>query len=331
MPAVSVGFAEPVYLWADAMTREVAVEVTHLAGEVQAGEVSLVLPKGWTATPTEQSVSLANGTPSQTLRFQVTPVAAAGEFSLSAKLTTAAGQTFDQQVKLVRYPHIPLQVMVSGADAKAVRLDLKRAGKKVGYVMGAGDAVPEALRAVGYQVDLLDRADITAAKLAGYDAVVLGIRAYNTLDWLPGVNDQLLDYVKAGGTMVVQYNTNRGVDMNKFAPFPLSLSRDRVTVEQADMKFVDAKSNVLTLPNELSAADFEGWVQERGLYFPNQWDAAYKPIFEVADPGEEASKGSLLVAEYGKGHYVYTGLSFFRELPAGVPGAYRLFVNLLEL
>ncbi len=331
VPAVSVGFTEPVYLWADAMPRDIDVEVEHLAGDTQSGDVTLVLPKGWTAAPAKHSVSLAAGTPAQTLRFRVTPVAAAGEFSLSAKLTTAAGQTFDQQVELVRYPHIPLQVMVAGAGAKAVRLDLKRAGKKVGYVMGAGDAVPEALRAVGYEVDMLDQADIRAAKLADYDAVVLGIRAYNTLDWLPGVNDQLLDYVKAGGTMVVQYNTNRGLDMDKLAPFPLSLSRDRVTVEQAPMKFVDAKASVLTTPNRLGAADFEGWVQERGLYFPGKWDAAYAPVFEVQDPGEAPTRGSLLVAEYGKGHYVYTGLSFFRELPAGVPGAYRLFVNLLEL
>ena len=331
VPAVGVAFAERVYVLADAAPREIAVRVEPQVARAVEGRLRLEVPAGWRVEPAERPIALAAGAPGQTVRFTVTPAAGTGDFRLAAALTTDDGTRFDRAVELVRYPHIPLQVMTAPAEARAVRLELRRAGERIGYVVGAGDAVPEALRAIGYTVDELAAGDMRPDRLDRYDAIVLGVRAYNTQDWLAGVNDRLLAYVERGGTLVVQYNTNRGLDMDKLAPYPLSLSRDRVTVEGAPVTFVKTDEPVLTRPNALDARDFTGWVQERGLYFPNTWDARYRPVLEMHDPGEDPTRGALLVADYGKGHYVYTGLSFFRELPAGVPGAYRLFVNLLEL
>ena len=331
VPAVSVGFAESVYLLPNEQPQTVTVRVTPLINGSYTGQLALDLPAGWRATPDRHQVHLTPGSPGGTYMFSLTPSGKTGEFALQAVLRSTDGEPYDRDVKLLRYPHIPVQVMAGPASARAVRLGLTRAGKRIGYITGAGDAVPDALRAVGYTVDDLSAGDISPSNLDRYDALVLGVRAYNTQAWLPGLNDELLDYVKRGGTMVVQYNTDRGLDMNKLAPYPLQLSRDRVTVEDAPVNFVSATDPVLNKPNKLSQNDFTGWVQERGLYYPKTWDERYRPVLEMNDPGEDPTRGALLVADYGKGHYVYTGLSFFRELPAGVPGAYRLFVNLLEL
>ena len=329
VPAAGVAFAKPVYLWPAGEAREVTVAVESFAGE-RAGEVALEVPAGWSVAPATQPVALdATGAVAEAT-FSVTPPAGASEAELTARFATAA-DTFDREVRVLRYGHIPPQAIIQPARARAVRLELERSGERIGYVPGAGDAIPEALREIGYAVEVLGEADLARGDLAGYDAIVLGVRAYNTQEWLPRVNNRLLDYARAGGTVVVQYNTSRRLDMTGLAPYPLTLSRDRVTVEEAPVTFVDPEAAVLQRPNAITAADFEGWVQERGLYFPNEWDPAYQTVIASADPGEEPLEGGLLVAELGEGHYVYTGLSFFRELPAGVPGAYRLFVNLLEL
>ena len=329
VPAAGVSFAKPVYLWPAREAREVTVAVESFAGE-RAGSVALAAPAGWTVEPATREVSLSTTGAVAEATFTVTPPADAAEAQLAAHFTTAA-DTFDRAVRVLRYGHIPPQAIVQPAQARAVRLELSRSAERIGYVPGAGDAIPEALREVGYAVDVLAEDDVARGPLGDYDAIVLGVRAYNTQDWLPRVNDRLLDYARAGGTLVVQYNTNRRLDMAGLAPYPLTLSRDRVTVEGAPVTFVDPAAAVLNRPNAITADDFAGWVQERGLYFPSEWDPAYRPVIASADPGEGPLEGGLLVAELGEGHYVYTGLSFFRELPAGVPGAYRLFVNLLEL
>ena len=329
VPAAGVAFAKPVALWPDGEARDVTVVVESFAGE-RAGVVALEAPAGWTVSPTTREVALGATGEVAEATFSVAPPAARGTVELAARFVSAA-DTFDREVRVLRYGHIPPQAIIRPAGARAVRLDLARAGERIGYVVGAGDAVPEALREVGYAVEELGERDVAAGDLSGYDAIVLGVRAYNTQDWLARHNDRLLDYARAGGTLVVQYNTSRRLDMGPLAPYPLTLSRDRVTVEGAPVTFLAPEAAVLKRPNPISAADFEGWVQERGLYFPGEWDEAYTPILASADPGEDPLEGGLLVAELGEGHYVYTGLSFFRELPAGVPGAYRLFVNLLEL
>jgi hypothetical protein len=197
--------------------------------------------------------------------------------------------------------------------------------------MGAGDDVPTSLEQIGYTVDLLDIAGLNSGQLQSFDAVVIGIRAYNVHKDLAFKKELLMDYVAQGGNLVVQYNTvsRRASGLKDLGPYPLQLSRDRVTDETAQVRILNAKHPLLNYPNKISAADFEGWVQERGLYFPNEWSAEYTPLLGMNDAGETEKTGSLLVAEYGKGQFIYTGLSFFRELPAGVAGAYKLFANLI--
>jgi hypothetical protein len=190
--------------------------------------------------------------------------------------------------------------------------------------------VPYSLEQIGYKVELLTKEDIVAENLLRYDAVILGIRAFNTLDWLTFKNKELFKYTELGGTVIVQYNTN-GTMTDELAPYSLKISRDRVSVEDAEVRFLVKKHEVLYRPNKLSNLDFENWVQERGLYFPDQWDANFEAVISINDPGETPKDGSLLVAKYGKGYYIYTGLSFFRELPAGVPGAFRLMANLISI
>ena len=177
----------------------------------------------------------------------------------------------------------------------------------------------------------MEEKDFTPERLRQFDAIVIGVRAYNTKESLKFHNQKLLDYVHSGGTLVSQYNTNFELVLDKFTPFPLKLGRSRVTDENADIRFKLPEHAVLSTPNKLGAADFNGWVQERGLYFPSEWDAAWETPLSCNDPGEKAADGSLLVGKYGDGYYIYTGLSFFRELPAGVPGAYRLFANLISM
>ena len=199
--------------------------------------------------------------------------------------------------------------------------------------MGAGDDVPTSLEQIGYNVVRIDPDDIQAGSLNKFDAVVVGIRAYNVVQELQFKQRYLLDYVKDGGNLIVQYNTSGrwNKQFENIAPYPLKLSRDRVTDENSAVSIIAKKHALVNFPNAIEEKDFEGWVQERGLYFPNEWNSEFTPILSMSDKGESAKKGSLLVAQYGKGNYIYTGLSFFRELPAGVSGAYKLFANMLSL
>jgi hypothetical protein len=231
----------------------------------------------------------------------------------------------------ISYPHIGVHTLMPPAEAKLVRADIRKRGDSIGYIPGAGDDVPDSLRQIGYSVKILSEPEITAKNLAQFSAVVLGIRAYNTRDgisnWLP----ELFAYVKDGGTAIVQYNTLSELKSNELGPYPLEISRDRVTDENAQVRILAANHPVMTTPNKITSKDFEGWVQERGLYFPNKWDPAWTPILSCNDPKEKPLDSGLLIAKSGKGYFVYTSYSWFRELPAGVPGAYRLFANMLSL
>jgi hypothetical protein len=213
------------------------------------------------------------------------------------------------------------------------RFDLKRTRTRIGYIAGAGDEVPGALRQVGYDVTLLSDADLDRGDFSQYDAIVTGVRAYNTRKRLKEAHEKLMQYVNAGGTMVVQYNTANGGDdliVQAPGPYPFKLSRDRVTDEHAPIRFVDPAAPVLNVPNKLTQADFEGWQQERGLNFPNEWDSHYQTVLATNDPGESEKPGGELVARYGKGVFIYTAYAWWRQLPAGVPGAIRAFVNLVS-
>jgi hypothetical protein len=217
------------------------------------------------------------------------------------------------------------------AEARVVRADIREKGDRIGYIPGAGDDVPESLRQIGYSVKILSESDITAKNLAQFSAVVLGIRAYNTQErianWLP----ELFAYVKAGGVAIAQYNTLAELKTEQLGPYPLEISRDRVTDENAEVRILAPAHPLMTSPNKITSKDFEGWVQERGLYFPKKWDPAWTQILSCNDPKEKPLDGGLLVAKFGKGFFVYTSYSWFRQLPSGVPGAYRLFANMLSL
>ena len=231
----------------------------------------------------------------------------------------------------IDYDHIPSIKYFKEAKQKVLIADVKILGKTIGYIPGAGDKVPQALEQIGYKVTLLKESDITVANLAQFDAIVTGVRAYNINGWMNNVYDELMQYVKDGGVLVTQYNTSNqiGPVKAKISPYPFAISRSRVTDETAKVNFLLPNHPVLNYPNKITEKDFEGWIQERSIYDAEKIDSNYQRILSLKDAGEEEQEGSLIVANYGKGKFVYTGLVFFRELPAGVPGAYRLFANLI--
>lgn len=334
VPPVMVNIpAARAYVFADQQPKQ--VPVTLRAGQAGvAGQLALQVPSGWQAQPATAAFNLKNKDDEQTIIFNLRPLAGATEGKAELRAVATIGtEKYSRGIQQIVYPHIPTQTLFPEATAPLVKLNVARGHtKNIGYLMGAGDEVPEALRQLGYTVALLDPAtDLTAERLAKYDAVVLGVRAYNVLDRLKTQQPELLRYVENGGTMLVQYVVNRGTILPEIGPYPLTLSADRVTVENTPVTFLSPSAPVLNAPNKLTPADFAtGWVQEQGLYYPSTWDAHYQPVIASHDPGETDKQSAILVAPYGKGRYIYTGLSLFRELPAGVPGAFRILANLVE-
>lgn len=239
----------------------------------------------------------------------------------------------DLSIQRIEYDHIPYQFILSKAQAKLVFVPLKKSGSKIGYIIGAGDDVAPCLSQLGYQITFLNDEQLTKENLNQYDAIVTGVRAYNTVDRLQVHHVKLMEYVKNGGNLIVQYNTNNriGPVLAKIGPYPFTISRDRVTDENAKVNLIKPSHVILNIPNKIKNDDFNNWIQERGIYFVSERDANYESIISMNDPNEKASDGSLIYTKYGKGNFMYTGLSFFRQLPAGVPGAYRLFVNMISL
>lgn len=231
----------------------------------------------------------------------------------------------------IRYDHIPTIAYTKPAAFTAKLTDVKIEGNYIGYIPGAGDKVPEALHQMGYKVVQLKESDLTAANLRQFDAIVTGVRAYNTNEWLSSSYEGLMQYVREGGVLLVQYNTNNSIGpvKAKISPYPFTISRNRITDEEAKVNFLLPEHKALNYPNKITAKDFEGWIQERSIYNAEGIDTAYRRILSMKDPGEAEQDGSLIIANYGKGRFVYTGLVFFRELPAGVTGSYRLFANLI--
>ena len=327
LPKVTTKLKNKVLIFSNDIAKKVLVEVRAGADNV-AGHVRLKAPITWEVSPKKIPFNINQKSDKQTVSFFVTPPKNQSEGTLKV-IATSVGKKYKEELIEINYNHIPKQSVLSSSQAKIVRLNIKKVGNKIGYIKGAGDAVPESLRQIGYEVTLLNPTEINAVNLQRYDAIVLGIRAYNVVAELKFKQKYLLAYVEKGGNLVVQYNTNRGVDVA--APFSLQLSRDRVTDEFAEVRILEESHPVLNYPNKITPNDFENWVQERGLYFPDSWSKEYTPILSMNDTGESAKNGSLLIAKYGKGNYIYTGLSFFRELPAGVSGAYKLFANILAV
>lgn len=252
-----------------------------------------------------------------------------GKQQLRARFKTRSGQVFDQVIHRISYPHIPNLTYFSPAQIQLIQEDWKVSGGKIGYIEGAGDEVPDVLTSLGYQVSFLGEQNLEMEQLKEFQAIVVGIRAYNTQEFLASKQQVLLEYVKAGGNLILQYNTSSPMVTNNLGPYPFVIGRDRVTVEGSPIK-ADGEHGLLRTPNPINAKDFEGWVQERGLYFASKVDERYESPLTLQDPGEAANTGALITTKVGDGNYVYTGLSFFRQLPAGVPGAIKLFINLIE-
>jgi LmbE family N-acetylglucosaminyl deacetylase len=328
VPAVTANFDDRVYAFGSSAPKTVRVTLVAGASRVS-GSLRLATPAGFRVAPAEVLFELAARGDERVVSFTVTPPPTLASGTLAAE-TTVAGKTESRGLVRIDYPHIPLQTLFPGAEARVLRIDVKAPHAPVGYVMGSGDTGPDALRQMGYSVTLLSDDELATGDLSHYSAIVTGIRAYNTRPRLKQAEKRLEAYAENGGTVVVQYNTTGDLVTDELGPYPFKLSRDRVTVEEAPVTFTKPDSPLLNFPNKLTKADFDGWVQERGLYFASSWDPKYETPIASHDPGESDKPGGLLFAKVGKGAWVYTGYAFFRQLPAGVPGAYRFFVNLVS-
>jgi hypothetical protein len=332
VPPVAVSLSSSVYVFKDTSPQQMVVLARSSSNQKVNGTLSLSLPNGWKSEPAQQPFELGKRGEEQRVIFTVTPTKEEMTGKVGA-IATVNGKTYDHSIQTIDYDHIPTQTLVPVAASRLVRTDIRKEGNVVAYIRGAGDEVPTALRNLGYEVWEMKNEEVTAANLARVDAVVMGVRALNTNERVRYFMPELFRYVESGGTLIVQYNTlgEFEIDADKIAPYPLAVSRDRVTEENSEVRILKPDNQALNYPNKITAADFNGWVQERGLYYPNKWDEHFEALISSNDKGEEPKNGGLLVAKYGKGHYVYTGLSFFRELPEGVPGAYKLFANLTSL
>lgn len=329
VPTVSVTAGTEVMVFANGAPGTIPVTVKALKNDISGTLVAGNLP-GWKFTPEKHLFGPLQRGQEVTFNFNVQPPAVQQKSAFNP-VAVVDGKEYSKSVVQLDYPHIPLQTLVLPNKTQLVKLDIQKRGNLIGYIPGAGDVVPQALEQIGYTVEILDPKAVSARSLEKYDAVVVGIRAYNTVDELRYKQSALFNYVKQGGNLILQYNTSHGLVIDDLAPYNLELSRDRVTDENAKVTFLAPNHPILNSPNKITSADFEGWVQERGLYFPDKWAKEFTPVLSMNDKGETPKEGSLLVAPYGKGNFIYTGLSFFREFPAGVPGAFRLFANMISL
>ncbi|HEY6908802.1 MAG TPA: PIG-L family deacetylase [Myxococcales bacterium] len=328
-PPATIDAGSAALLFPDPAARPLRVTVRASAGPV-AGTATVAAPEGFEVAPREVPFKLDAAGAEVELAFTVRPGPRArdGQARLALRI---GNQTWDRGLRRIDHAHVPPQVWHPESRIRLVRFDLARGRtRNVGYVPGAGDDVAEMLAQLGYQVTMLDEAALRERDLSLFDAIVLGVRAYNVHDWLAAHKPRLFDYVARGGVLLTQYNTKNFISRlpEPLGPYPMTVAQHRVTDETAEVSFAQDDA-VLHVPNPIHASDFAGWVQERGLYFAETWDQRYAAPLSMHDPGEPPLRGSLLVARHGKGRFVYTGLAFFRQLPAGVPGAARLFANLL--
>jgi LmbE family N-acetylglucosaminyl deacetylase len=344
VPPVSLAFNSDVFVVAPGQIKTVTVEIAANRDAIN-GAVRLVAPAGWQVTPASHPFPLVKSGEHASFSFEVIAPAASPNQSGSSndpaaqRLTAFAdinGQSYSNQRQEIRYAHLPLQLLQPPAHARLASFDVAIKGKTIGYLPGAGDYVAECLEQIGYTVQRLNTEDLFPPILAKFDAVVIGVRAFNERDDLDEALPHLAAYAANGGTVIAQYNRPNGLKIPDIAPYALSIQGPapqlRVTDEKSPVQFLLPDHRALTTPNRITPADFEGWVQERGAYFPSKWDEAkYQSILGFNDPGETPLTSGILIAKLGKGHYVYTSLAFFRQLPAGVPGAYRLFANLVSL
>ncbi|NRF40256.1 PIG-L family deacetylase [Pedobacter foliorum] len=328
-PPVTATMTEKAFVFNNNEPKKILVQLKSFKDNA-AGLLKPELPAGWKASPESLNFSLSKKGEEESVEFTITPSGDVKSGNLILNVVVD-GKTYHQGLHVIDYDHIPTQTLFPFAEARVDKVDLKLAGKRIGYIAGAGDLVPESLKQIGYDVVNLTAGQVINSDLSGFDAIVAGVRLYNVSEQIKSMQPKLMKYVNDGGTFLVQYNVNGPLKLDNLGPYPFGVSRDRVTEEDAKVTIFNPSDPVLNYPNKITDKDFEGWVQERGLYFVTDADQKYRTLLSMHDNGESDKTGSLIIANYGKGRFVYTGLSFFRQLPAGVPGAYRLFVNLISV
>ncbi len=326
-PPVTVSINAKTFIFTDNQSKSVKLKLKSFKANTQ-GSLLLSAPKGWKISPEKIAFDLKDKEEEKDFSITLTSSPNAVDGPLEAKIIIGK-ETYNKSYQVIDYEHIPSIAYFPPAQAKLVKIDLKTTVKNIGYITGAGDLIPESLREIGLNVTMLSEDDLRNANLLQYDAIIAGIRLYNVNERMKFVQEKLMKYVEGGGVYLVQYNVNRPMLIDQIGPYPFTIARDRVTEEDAQVNFLKPDNSALNYPNKITKKDFDGWIQERGIYFANNSAKEYEKPLSMKDTGEKDSDGSLLIAKYGKGKFVYTGLSFFRELPAGVPGAYRLFLNLL--
>ncbi len=327
-PPVTVNIEDKVAVFTDGSSKDIKVMVKSHSSHIS-GNVRLKGPAEWKISPSEIPFSLPDKYGEKQLIFTVSPPLLSAEAELTAE-AEINGKTYTRSLIEISHPHIKKQVYFPESLIKAVKIDMKKPDGTIGYIMGAGDEIPDCLRDLGYKIVFLDDEMLENTDLSGFDAIITGVRAYNTRERLKQTQPKLLQYVKNGGTLIVQYNVSPGLITQDIGPYPFTIGRDRVCVETAPVTFLDLRHQLLNYPNKITQKNFDGWIQERGLNFASQWDDHYEPVLASHDPGEQDLKGGLLFTRYGNGVFIFTGYSWFRQLPAGVPGAYRLFVNMIS-
>ncbi len=335
LPDVTANFDKPIAVFSDTTTRSIKVTVNAWRNRNNV-KIRLLSPENWQVTPEFALFDTLKKGKEYTTSFNIKPLAVnKGKSTESTLRATIQWDDYksNKSIYHIDYKHIPVQTLLKDIQLKLVQVNVKIAGKNVGYIPGAGDDVAACLKQIGYNVTLLTDDNFESTDLTAFDAIITGIRAYNTNERLPNYRQKLMSYIEQGGNLIVQYNTNNFLSNIKedIGPYPFKITRDRVTDEYAKVNFDSPTHPVLNYPNNLTEKDFEGWVQERGVYFAGNWDKRYETPISMNDAGEVPNKGSLILSKYGKGYFVYTGLAFFRELPAGVPGAYKLLANIISL
>lgn len=324
----TVAFEDPVVLFQNTKPKQVIVSVTAHRNDLR-GKLSLDVSNLWKVHPSSHDISIEKSGEKSSYIFKVTPPA--DQISVESNaIIEINDKKINYALKTIDYPHIEKQFVLIPNTSKFIHLDLKSNVSRVAYISGAGDDISQSLQSVGIEVVELDIDRIQSEDLLGFKTVIVGIRAFNIKESLVQKNNILWDFARKGGTLIIQYNTSRDLVTQQITPFDISISRNRITDENSPVDFLDPDHPILRTPNKINLSDFEGWVQERGLYFPDSWDNRFVPILEMNDPGETSLLGSLLVSDYYEGKIIYTGLSFFRELPAGVSGAFRLYLNLIS-
>jgi len=332
VPPVTLNVPQDMVLFPSGDARMVEMAVRAEVPKVS-GAVHLALDAGWSAQPASRTFEQAQAGQQQPLTFEVKPAPGPDPPAMLRGMASLLANGTDREIGVgmlvISHPPLPPLTVFPPAAVKLVRADVRVTSHKIGYVMGAGDEMPDAIRQLGCEVTLLSASDLEQRDLSEFDVIVTGVRAYNTRADLRVNLPRLLDYVRNGGKLIDQYNVTDG-NLVPMGPYPFKIGHDRVTVEEAPVTFTNLGNRLLSTPNEITQKDFDGWVQERGLYFASEWDPRYQTVLESHDPAEKPLSGGMLYARYGKGVYIFSAYAWFRELPAGVPGAYRLFANMLS-